>query len=200
MTTPIYTTNYRKNLTLYWRQYYPDWTIPEGYHVHHIKPQAIFQDKSDPRINHPRNLIALHPDDHQSIHQLRGDKISRTGMIIIKNRKLSQATKDKISKGNKGKVRTSAFRKAVSDSKKGIPRSDNVKAKISESNRGQTRSLETREKMSVAKLGSKNPHSDATKKKMSEASKGKSKSNAHRKAISAAKQGVKRGPYKKKHS
>lgn len=63
----IYTNNYRKNLVTYWRQYYPKWNIPKGYHVHHIKPRCIGG------TNEPKNLIALHPDDHVSIHKNRGD-------------------------------------------------------------------------------------------------------------------------------
>jgi hypothetical protein len=37
----------------------------------------------DYKINHPTNLIALHPDDHVSIHKNRGDKyVSDTFMTI----------------------------------------------------------------------------------------------------------------------
>ena len=58
---------HRQNLINYWRQFYPKWKIPTGYHVHHIKPRCIGG------TDHPRNLIALHPDDHKTIHKLRGD-------------------------------------------------------------------------------------------------------------------------------
>lgn len=82
MSTPSYTNNYRRNLELYWRQFCPQWTIPVGFHVHHIKPKVTFENKDDPRIHHPRNLIALHPDDHLLIHKLRGDKFVNNSMIL----------------------------------------------------------------------------------------------------------------------
>ncbi len=74
-------TNYRKNLETYWRQYYPEWNIPEGYEVHHIKPQCLFKE-GDPAAHHPRNLIALCKDDHYSIHKCRGDQCADPKWII----------------------------------------------------------------------------------------------------------------------
>ena len=68
----IYNKNYRKNLTLYWKQFYPNWSIPKGYDVHHIKPRCLW-DKEEIEQHHPKNLIALHPDDHYSIHNNRGE-------------------------------------------------------------------------------------------------------------------------------
>ncbi len=94
-----YTNNYRRNLELYWRQFYPNWTIPKGYHVHHIKPKGEFKDKNDPRIHHPRNLIALHPDDHITIHECRGDNfLGKLGLLALKNYSHSDITTNKISK------------------------------------------------------------------------------------------------------
>ncbi len=100
-----YTKNYRRNLILYWRQWYPDWTIPIGYHVHHIKPKGLFKNKKDPGIHHPRNLIALHPDDHISIHKCRGDKAIGNFIIVAGARKdqpVSTETRLKMSKSRKG--------------------------------------------------------------------------------------------------
>jgi len=80
MTTPIYSKiNYRKNITMYWQQYFPNWAIPKGFHVHHIKPKGTFEDKNAPFMHHPKNLIALHPDDHASIHISRGDIVTSNG-------------------------------------------------------------------------------------------------------------------------
>lgn len=90
--------DYRRNLVLYWRQFYPNWIIPKGYHVHHIKPKSTYADKSDPRINHPRNLIALHPDDHVSIHKLRGDKFVTKSFVSIANAKCSEDHKRNLSR------------------------------------------------------------------------------------------------------
>lgn len=76
MSNIIYSsTNYRKNLELYWQQYYPNWSIPDGFHVHHIMPRKAAEKLgwTEEQINHPKNLIALHYDDHVSIHKNRGD-------------------------------------------------------------------------------------------------------------------------------
>jgi len=78
----MYNKNSRRNLTVFWRQYFPEYQIPNGYHVHHIKPRSTFEDKEDPFMHHPKNLIALHPDDHVSIHLLRGDKYVHRNWII----------------------------------------------------------------------------------------------------------------------
>ena len=60
--------NYRRIYRDYWRQYFPEYEIPQGYHVHHILPRSLGG------TNDPKNLIALHIDDHMSIHRCRGDK------------------------------------------------------------------------------------------------------------------------------
>jgi len=76
-----------------------------GYHVHHIKPKSTFEDKNDPQIHHPRNLIALHPDDHISIHKCRGDKQSMNFIRAIKpGYKHSSKTLLKMSKSLKGRI------------------------------------------------------------------------------------------------
>jgi len=103
MSNPIYThSNYRLNLTRYWQQFYPLWKIPIGYHVHHIKPKSLFKDKDDPRMHHPRNLIALHPDDHISIHKLRGDSWLQGKFLLIAGMKPSAATRKKMSEAQSG--------------------------------------------------------------------------------------------------
>jgi hypothetical protein len=124
-----YNNNPRRNLKIYWKQFYPDWEIPKGYHVHHIKPKCTFDDSADPRIHHPRNLIALHPDDHWLIHKLRGDKNVNWPFINVigeKKQPCSKATKKKISEANKGKT---AWNKGIS-SGKGIKKSEITKQRM----------------------------------------------------------------------
>jgi len=107
-----YSVDYRRNLIKYWNQFIPNWSIPKGYHVHHIKP------KSCGGSNHPKNLIALHKDDHISIHKCRGDKITDNYIKII-GHKHNDKTKDKIRKSNIGKQYKKETIKRMSKSKKG---------------------------------------------------------------------------------
>lgn len=77
--------NYKRNLIMYWRQFYPQYELPAGFVIHHIMPRSVAKQKGwdGYKINHPKNLIALHPDDHASIHKCRGDKyISDTFMLV----------------------------------------------------------------------------------------------------------------------
>ena len=195
MQTPIYTENYRRNLILFWQQYYPNWKIPNGYHVHHIKPICTFEDKGDPRIHHPQNLIALHPDDHVSIHNCRGDTVTNK-FIFIGGHKQTQATKDKISIAGKGKKRNNITKKRISeaklgsknpmfgivptaetiqkrkDSRKGYVHSEETKNKIGAKSKGRTHSEETKQKIRVARAKQVMAcRSDATKMKMSKSAK-----------------------------
>lgn len=68
--------NHRQILIDYWRQYIPTWYIPKGYHVHHIVPLSAGG------TDDPRNLIALHPDDHVTIHEMRGDRCTRNHVFL----------------------------------------------------------------------------------------------------------------------
>lgn len=93
----LYDNNYRKNLIIYRKQFYSDWEIPVGFHVHHINPRSTFDDSSNPRINHPRTLIALHPDAHYTIHKWRSDKrVVKSFMLSIADRKLTVDAMGKI--------------------------------------------------------------------------------------------------------
>jgi len=78
-------TNYKQNLIKYWRQFNPLYKIPKGFHVHHIIPKLIAKQNGweDAKINHPKNLIALHPDDHISIHKNRGDKLKNHNYLHL---------------------------------------------------------------------------------------------------------------------
>jgi len=67
---------HRQALRNHWRQYYPEYEIPKGYHVHHILPRACGG------TDDPRNLIALHPDDHVTIHRCRGDDVTLEKWIV----------------------------------------------------------------------------------------------------------------------
>ena len=89
--TIYHPTNYRKNIITYWRQWYPNWNIPTSYHVHHITPRYVCKQqgiKID-EMNHPSNLITLHPDDHVSIHRHRGD---HTAASLLESRFTEQAS------------------------------------------------------------------------------------------------------------
>ena len=156
MRTPIYHKyDHRKNLTLYWRQYFPNYQIPKGYHVHHIKPKSICKQKGwkDERINHPSNLIALHPDDHHSVHKCRGDIVTCNFIKIIGHQKgkkstrrnytHSKETRNKISKANKGNPSPKGML--------GKYHSANTKEKISKSSKGKKNTKEAIAKMKETK-------------------------------------------------
>lgn len=149
----MYTNDYRKNLEMYWQQFYPDWQIPAGYHVHHIKPKCTFEDENNPRIHHPSNLIALHPDDHVSIHKCRGDKqLAGSFITSIVGRKVTKKSKKKMSKSQCERFQSK-------------PVSIMTKRKMSKAK--QNVSVETREKMSLA--ASQKTLTNKTKQKISEA-------------------------------
>ena len=169
MTTAVqYNNNPRRNLRLYWRQFYSNWEIPNGYHVHHIKPKCTFVDPCDPRIHHPRNLIALHKDDHLSIHECRGDKwIQERFILHIAGQKFSAETKLK-----------------MSDAKKGGKLSNEHKDKIRKSIKGRKHTAEAIANMQRAQV-----KSDITKQKLSVAHKGKTRSKEHAANISKANKG-----------
>lgn len=180
-----YTNNYRRNLALYWRQFYPEWTIPKGYHVHHIKPRCTFEDKNDPRIHHPSNLIALHPDDHVTIHLMRGDKAVATGFMSVRGYTHSEETRRKISIGNTGKKATSAqrakmsiYRKGAGNSFYGRKHTAKTKLKQSQSHKGCGLGVkvtdETKLKISQTKTGvNRKPFTKEHKAKLSLALKGR---------------------------
>lgn len=110
--------NYRHNLIKYWKQFNPDWDIPEGYIVHHIKPKCTFEDNDDLLIRHPRNLIALHPDDHVAIHKCRDDKfVNEKLILLIKGNKLSVEQKDKLRKNRLGADYSTKTKKKMLDAK-----------------------------------------------------------------------------------
>jgi len=145
----IYTSNYRRNLIKYWRQYYPEWEIPNGFHVHHIKPRI--EGGSD----HPKNLIALHPDDHLTIHKLRGDKINDNFILIGGPRAHSDETKQKISKANRNPTKETRLRKSRAKAKEnnpnwGIPASEEQRKKVSKALKGRLKSEETKKRMSIS--------------------------------------------------
>ena len=109
--------SYRRALVEYRRQYEPDWDIPVGFHVHHIKPKSLGG------TDHPTNLIALHPDDHVAIHRHRGDRVNESGFHVMADylyhnphpclgKKLSEETKRKISKSHMGKPKHTPKSKA----------------------------------------------------------------------------------------
>ena len=161
----------RVNLLRYWQQFYPSWTIPKGYHVHHIHPRCTFANQNDPRIHHPSNLIALHPNDHATIHRLRGDTVTKNFITSIVGRKCSDETKQKMSDSAQDRLPPSqATRDKISKSSLGRKRSDEFKKKASRSYEEKGRkpmSAETKAKISAATTGSpKSKFSDETKARM----------------------------------
>jgi len=145
MSTNIYSDNYRQNLINHMHQFDPSWSIPDGYHVHHIIPQCLGG------THDPSNLIALHPDDHISVHKLRGDKISDNFFLVTKN----------IYGENNpfyGKKHTEETKLAISKSKKG--RCGGEKHPLW----GKKHSAESKEKNRQSNLGKK--HTEETKIKM----------------------------------
>lgn len=176
-----YTTNYKENLTLYWQQFYPDWEIPDGFHVHHIKPKCTFKDQTNPRIHHPRNLIALHVDDHAAIHRCRGDQLAACLIWSMKGRVVSPETKVKMSQAHstrKRKPLSEEHKRKLSAKSKGVKRgpmseetkekmrqsaknrplpSDETKAKQSASLKGRIVSEETKEKLRCKRPTYKTP-------------------------------------------
>ena len=164
-----YTTNYRRNLTLYWKQFYPDYTIPAGYHVHHIKPNCTFSDKDDLRIHHPKNLVALHPDDHASMHKCRGDtQLSMPFLTSVTGRIVSAETKAKMSKAQKGKTMSAEARAKMSKAKKGRALSEVTKAKLSAAKKGKKRGPMTAEqKQKLSDVNKGKTFSEETRKKLS---------------------------------
>ena len=143
--------NYRKVLEDYWQQYQPGWKIPTGFHVHHIKPISTFEDPNDPRIHNPRNLIALHPDDHVSIHENRGDHyVSGGSLTRIAGRTWTEESKQKVSaamkkqyangrvnsKGMLGKKLTTEQKEKISKTHKGVSKSEAHKEKLRQNLKG----------------------------------------------------------------
>lgn len=165
-----YTNDYKRNLILYWRQFYPDWEIPNSYQVHHIKPRCTFENKNDPAIHHPRNLIALHIDDHISVHKCRGDNIvNEPFMYAVKGMKrgpMSEETKLKISRTKTGQSRapfTKEHKKNLAKAMTGKVRTAEMKENMSNAhlgnpawNKGKSLSKETRKKMALAQQRRRN--------------------------------------------
>lgn len=134
--------NYRLNLIRYWQQYYPDWEIPKGFHVHHIRPKSLM--RKDENVHHPRNLIALHLDDHITIHNLRGDKNIGNFIAVAgvrKGQKVSKESRLKMSRAKKGWKMPAWQKKNLSKKFKGRYVSD-----------------QTRNKMANVQTGENSPH------------------------------------------
>lgn len=98
-------TNYRKNIVKFLRQFDPDYSIPKGYHVHHIVPKSEAKRLgwTKEQINHPSNLMVLSPEDHIQIHIDRGDKITKNLFLSMKYYVPDDKHRDNISKSLKGR-------------------------------------------------------------------------------------------------
>lgn len=193
-----YTDNFRKNLELYWRQFYPDWEIPKGYHVHHIKPKCTFEDVNDPDIHHPRNLIALHPDDHVTIHKCRGDDWADESFLKVLGNKSS---------GMKGKHHSAVSKEKMRRKLKGKKLPKEVAKKRKGAGNpfyGKKHTDTSKKKMSVSSLGQGKDRivSEETKKKLSDLKRGKKRkpfTDEHKMKISKSLKGIKRPPMSEEH-
>lgn len=117
----------RKAYVEYKRVYEPEYEIPKGFHVHHITP--VCEGGTDTGSN----LIALHPDDHVSIHTHRGDKVSRSGFHVMS----AAIYKDHPRVGTKHSVESRAKMSAAAKKRKvnpmqGRKHSEAAKAKMRE--------------------------------------------------------------------
>jgi hypothetical protein len=202
MQKPIYTDHdHRYNITLFWRQFYPEYSIPEGYHVHHIYPKCLcIQDGwTDAQINHPRNLLVVHPVEHLAIHYARGDKHVGSRFILeIAGRrrgKQSQETIEKRVAKLKGKKRSKEQCERMSNAQlnrkeKTLAEKKTYSENMSRAKKGVKlgpKSEEHKEKLSASLKGrSTGPKSGETKSKMR-----KPKSSNHNNAISAGRLGKK---------
>ena len=168
---------YQRILTKYWRQYYPNYQFPKGFVVHHIIPRC------EGGTDDPKNLIALHPDDHATIHRCRGDKVSEKFILI----------------GNywDEEKRESARKRAtgVKQSKETIQK----RMRYGEEHHwyGKTFSEQHRKKLSNSHKGKKlsKDHRDAIRSKLS----GRVRTDTERQAISKAKKGKSNGREGYKH-
>lgn len=147
-------TNYRSNIVKYWRQWYPQYTIPKGHHVHHIIPRCICKQNgwSDDQINHPRNLIVVDPVTHADLHKCRGDNVT-DGFIYVIGRIQTQEIREKISSSSKGRKVSEVTLKRRSASLKGKKRSVKTKELLRCIQTGKKASNATRLKMSKSQRG-----------------------------------------------
>lgn len=126
----MYSYIYRNILAKYWRQFNSLYEIPKGFHVHHIVPQSVAKNKgwTEKQINSPKNLIALHPDDHISIHLNRGDTYMNGCWITTKS--------DQYGKNNPfyGKHHSDETKKILSQKLKGRNRTDQFKQNVTGKN------------------------------------------------------------------
>ena len=160
-TTFKYTSNYKRNLINYWNQLIPGWTIPKGFHVHHIKPKSTFKNKDDLKIHHPSNLIALHPDDHIAIHKNRGDKISVNFIKVIGgSNHITDEYRLKLSKAKKGKPKSNQHIKNAANALRGRKLSNEHIKNMSKGlkgrniwNKGMSLTEEHKQKISETKRG-----------------------------------------------
>lgn len=81
------------------------------------------------------------------------NRTNGTGTYNIKEH--TEETKRKISKINKGRIRSEEHKRKVSEAQKGKPKSEETRRKISESAMGKPKSEETRRKLSEANKGKK---------------------------------------------
>lgn len=127
---------------------------------------------------------------------------------VTKNRIVSEETREKISKANKGRkhseetkqklknrIVSKEQREKISKANKGKILSEETKNKISKNNKGKLFSNETRTKLS--EIGKTKIFSEETKKRISEALKGKNNPNFNKIISEETKEKIKQKKYKK---
>lgn len=137
------------------------------------------------------------------------DQIKRQEWINkLRNRKLSEESKRKISEFNKGKIVSMETRIKMSNAQKGKIFSEEHRKNLSLANLGKKHSIETKKKMSLAKIGEKNTfygkhHTEETRKRISLFKKGKKGtpwSKENKTKMSIAQKGINNTFYGRKHS
>ena len=164
---------------------------PESGHKHHIIPRCWFRMNNLPIDNSKDNLVLLSYEDHCKIHKLmylcsKSEEL-RNKMICAYNMlmkgtvlgisyKLTQDTKNKLSKAHKGKHHSEETRRKIGEASKGRKYTEETHRKMSEAHKGNTyhkgkhHSEETRRKISESLKGVH--HSEEARIKMSESRKG----------------------------
>jgi len=121
---------------------------------------------------------------YETTNPLKGYNLTKGGDGCV-GFKMSEQSKQKISKANKGRKMSDEQKVKLSEVLKGRVQSEETRRKISESNKGRVQSEETRHKISEAR----NNLSEETRKKLSKALKGHKASEETKKKLSDMRKG-----------
>ncbi len=118
--------------------------------------------------------------------------------VVEKEFRLSEETKRKIGKANKGKVPSEEAKQKMSKAHKGLRPSEETIQKMSKAQKGKIVSEETRKK--ISKIHKGKTLSEETRQKISKANKGKKLSKAHKDKISQKTKGKNNPHYGHRHT